>query len=229
MTYSFSTPLVFVFSLILQSLMAQTKSCLYEEKMRSQGLVDVQMEIKQVLVQLKYATTDNFMHQNVYGCLTKAFLQKQTVAKLSLAQSLLEKEKPGYRLLIYDAARPLSKQWDLWNALPQYPPKIRKNYVASPQEHSIHNYGSAVDLTIADESGQAIDMGTPFDYFGKKAYPKAEKEMEEQGILSKEVIQNRLLLRKVMQKAGFLPIEYEWWHFNAFSRAEAKKRFQVVQ
>ena len=229
MTYSFSTPLVFVFSLILQSLTAQTKPCLYEEKMRSQGLVDVQMEIKQVLVQLKYATTDNFMHQNVYGCLTKAFLQKQTVAKLSLAQSLLEKEKPGYRLLIYDAARPLSKQSDLWNALPQYPPKIRKNYVASPQEHSIHNYGSAVDLTIADESGQAIDMGTPFDYFGKKAYPKAEKEMEEKGVLSKEVIQNRLLLRKVMQKAGFLPIEYEWWHFNAFSRAEAKKRFQVVQ
>lgn len=229
MTYSFSTPLVFAFSLILHSLMAQTKPCLYEEKMRSQGLVDVQMEIKQVLVQLKYATTDNFMHQNVYGCLTKAFLQKQTVAKLSLAQSLLEKEKPGYRLLIYDAARPLSKQWDLWNALPQYPPQIRKNYVASPQEHSIHNYGSAVDLTIADESGQAIDMGTPFDFFGKRAYPKAEKEMEEKGILSKEVIQNRLLLRKVMQKAGFLPIEYEWWHFNAFSRAEAKKRFQVVQ
>lgn len=229
MTYSFSTPLVFVFSLIIQTLMAQTKPCPYEEKMRSQGLVDVQMEIKQVLVQLKYATTDNFMHQNVYGCLTKAYLQKQTVAKLSLAQSLLEKEKPGYRLLIYDAARPLSKQWALWNALPQYPPKIRKNYVASPQEHSIHNYGSAVDLTIADESGQAIDMGTPFDYFGKKAYPKAEKEMEEQGILSKEVIKNRLLLRKVMQKAGFLPIEYEWWHFNAFSRAEAKKRFQVVQ
>lgn len=229
MTYSFSTPLVFVFSLIIQTLMAQTKPCPYEEKMRSQGLVDVQMEIKQVLVQLKYATTDNFMHQNVYGCLTKAYLQKQTVAKLSLAQSLLEKEKPGYRLLIYDAARPLSKQWDLWNALPQYPPKIRKNYVASPQEHSIHNYGSAVDLTIADESGLPIDMGTPFDYFGKKAYPKAEKEMEEQGILSKEVIKNRLLLRKVMQKAGFLPIEYEWWHFNAFSRAEAKKRFQVVQ
>lgn len=229
MTYSFSTPFVFVFSLIIQTLMAQTKPCPYEEKMRSQGLVDVQMEIKQVLVQLKYATTDNFMHQNVYGCLTKAYLQKQTVAKLSLAQSLLEKEKPGYRLLIYDAARPLSKQWALWNALPQYPPKIRKNYVASPQEHSIHNYGSAVDLTIADESGQAIDMGTPFDYFGKKAYPKAEKEMEEQGILSKEVIKNRLLLRKVMQKAGFLPIEYEWWHFNAFSRAEAKKRFQVVQ
>ena len=229
MTYSFSTPLVFVFSLIIQTLMAQTKPCPYEEKMRSQGLVDVQMEIKQVLVQLKYATTDNFMHQNVYGCLTKAYLQKQTVAKLSLAQSLLEKEKPGYRLLIYDAARPLSKQWDLWNALPQYPPKIRKNYVASPQEHSIHNYGNAVDLTIADESGLPIDMGTPFDYFGKKAYPKAEKEMEEQGILSKEVIKNRLLLRKVMQKAGFLPIEYEWWHFNAFSRAEAKKRFQVVQ
>jgi D-alanyl-D-alanine dipeptidase len=123
----------------------------------------------------------------------------------------------------------LSIQKILWNTLSQYSVKEREKYVSNPAKGSIHNYGSAVDLTIADESGQAIDMGTSFDYFGKKAYPKAEKEMEEKGILSKEVIQNRLLLRKVMQKAGFLPIEYEWWHFNAFSRAEAKKRFQVVQ
>ncbi|CAM3319131.1 M15 family metallopeptidase [Aquirufa ecclesiirivi] len=229
MTYSFSFPSVIILCLLLHPIIAQQKPCLFEENMGRQGLVEVQSVIKQVLVELKYASTDNFMHQNVYGCLTKAFLQKETVAKLAHAQSLLEKEKPSYRLLIYDAARPLSKQWDLWNALPQYPPNIRRNYVASPQEHSIHNYGSAVDLTIADEKGQAIDMGTPFDYFGKEAYPKAEKELAEKGILSKEVIQNRLLLRKVMQKAGFLPIEYEWWHFNAFSRAEAKKKFQVVQ
>ncbi|MHA8064024.1 M15 family metallopeptidase [Aquirufa aurantiipilula] len=229
MSYSFSITSAFILSLMLYPLMAQQKPCMYEEKMRNQGLIEVQSEIKQVLVQLKYATTDNFMHQNVYGCLTKAFLQKETVNKLAQAQSLLEIEKPGFHLLIYDAARPLSKQWDLWNALSQYPPKIRRNYVASPQEHSIHNYGSAVDLTIADEQGNALDMGTPFDYFGKEAYPKAEKELLKKGILSKEVYQNRLLLRKVMQKAGFLPIEYEWWHFNAFSRAEAKKRFQVVQ
>ncbi|MFL0162380.1 M15 family metallopeptidase [Aquirufa salirivi] len=229
MTYSFSFLLVFILSLTLHPLIAQQKPCLFEENMRRQGLVEVQSEIKQVLVQLKYATIDNFMHQNVYGCLTKAFLQKETVKKLAQAQSFLEKEKPGFHLLIYDAARPLSKQWDLWNALPQYPPNIRRNYVASPQEHSIHNYGSAVDLTIADEQGNALDMGTPFDYFGKEAYPKAEKELLAKGILSKGVYQNRLLLRKVMQKAGFIPIEYEWWHFNAFSRAEAKKKFQVVQ
>ncbi|WP_235832200.1 M15 family metallopeptidase [Aquirufa rosea] len=229
MWYSFFIPWVFIASFWPFIGMAQQKPCMYEDKMRQQGLVEVQAEVKQILVQLKYATVDNFMHKNVYGCLTKAFLQRETVKKLAYAQSLLEQQKPGYRLLIYDAARPLSKQWDLWNALPQYPPVVRKNYVASPQEHSIHNYGSAVDLTIADESGNPLDMGTPFDYFGKEAYPKAEKELFDQGILSDKVIKNRLLLRNIMQKAGFLPIEYEWWHFNAFSRAEAKKRFQVVQ
>jgi D-alanyl-D-alanine dipeptidase len=197
--------------------------------MAQQGLVEVQQAIPGILVELKYATTDNFMHKNVYGCLQKAYLQKEVVARLKKAQDYLSASHPGYHLLIYDATRPLSKQWDLWNALPQYSPKIRSNYVANPAEHSIHNYGSAVDLTVADEQGRPLDMGTHFDFFGEMAYPSREKALLASGKLKKEAYSNRLILRKAMIHGGFMPIEYEWWHFNAFSRAEAKRRFAVLK
>jgi D-alanyl-D-alanine dipeptidase len=201
----------------------------YEKTMAKQGLVEVQQAIPSILVELKYATTDNFMHKNVYGCLQKAYLQKEVVARLKKAQDYLSASHPGYHLLIYDATRPLSKQWDLWNALPQYPPELRRNYVANPAEHSIHNYGSAVDLTVADEQGRPLDMGTPFDFFGEMAYPSREKVLLASGKLTKEAYSNRLILRKAMVRGGFMPIEYEWWHFNAFSRAEAKRRFAVLK
>ena len=204
-------------------------SCVYEKTMAQLGLVEVQQAIPGILVELKYATTDNFMHKNVYGCLQKAYLQKEVVARLKKAQDYLSASHPGYHLLIYDATRPLSKQWDLWNALPQYSPKIRSNYVANPAEHSIHNYGSAVDLTVADEQGRPLDMGTPFDFFGEMAYPSREKALLASGKLKKEAYRNRLILRKAMIHGGFMPIEYEWWHFNAFSRAEAKRRFAVLK
>ena len=204
-------------------------SCVYEKTMAQQGLVEVQQSIPGILVELKYATTDNFMHKNVYGCLQKAYLQKEVVARLKKAQDYLSASHPGYHLLIYDATRPLSKQWDLWNALPQYSPKVRSNYVANPVEHSIHNYGSAVDLTVADEQGRPLDMGTPFDFFGEMAYPSREKALLASGKLKKEAYSNRLILRKAMIHGGFMPIEYEWWHFNAFSRAEAKRRFAVLK
>lgn len=204
-------------------------SCVYEKTMAQQGLVEVQQAIPGILVELKYATTDNFMHKNVYGCLQKAYLQKEVVARLKKAQDYLSASHPGYHLLIYDATRPLSKQWDLWNALPQYSPKVRSNYVANPVEHSIHNYGSAVDLTVADEKGRPLDMGTPFDFFGAMAYPSREKALLASGKLKKEAYSNRLILRKAMIHGGFMPIEYEWWHFNAFSRVEAKRRFAVLK
>ena len=203
--------------------------CVYEKTMAVQGLVEVQHAIPGILVQLKYATPDNFMHKNVYGCLQKAYLQKEVVARLKKAQNYLSANHPGYHFLIYDATRPLAKQWDLWNALPQYSPKVRSNYVANPVEHSIHNYGSAVDLTVADEQGRPLEMGTPFDYFGEMAYPSREKALLASGKLSKEAYQNRLILRQAMVHGGFMPIQYEWWHFNAFSRAEAKRRFAVLK
>jgi D-alanyl-D-alanine dipeptidase len=168
------------------------------------------------------------MKKDVYGCLTRAYLQKETIAKLKKAQQILEKDHPGYHLLIYDAARPLSKQWELWNTLTQYTPEKRRTFVADPKEHSIHNYGSAIDLTVADEKGKPLEMGTKFDFFGEMAYPNQEARLLKTGKLSPKAIDNRLILRKAMTQAGFTGIEYEWWHFNAFSRKTAKQMFQVI-
>lgn len=208
---------------------AWAQNCPYEEAMRKQGLVEVTRAAPGVKVELKYATQDNFMKRDVYGCLQHGYLQKEVVEMLKKAQKSLEENKPGYHLLIYDAARPLSIQRILWNTLTQYPPNIRKNYVADPREHSIHNYGSAIDLTVADGKGNALDMGTKFDFFGELAYPSKEQELLAKNKLSKNAYENRQILRNAMKAAGFMPIEYEWWHFNAFSRAEAKRRYQVVQ
>ncbi len=209
-------------------LKAQKTNCAAELSMQKQGLQEVTGQVPGVLVELKYATPDNFMKRDVYGCLTHAYLQKETIAKLRKAQENLEKEHPGYHLLIYDAARPLSKQWELWNTLTEYTPAKRRTYVADPKEHSIHNYGSAIDLTVADEKGKPLDMGTKYDFFGEMAYPKEEARLLKEGKLSNKAIQNRLILRKAMTQAGFTAIDYEWWHFNAFSRKTAKQMFQVV-
>lgn len=204
-------------------------SCSFEQAMEEQGLMEVRANIPDVLVELKYATSDNFMGKDVYGCLKHAYLQPEVLSKLKRAQAALTKSHPGFHLLIYDAARPLSKQWELWNTLTQYPPSERQKYVADPHEHSIHNYGSAIDLTVADASGKPLDMGTPFDFFGELAYPSREKGLLAAGKLSQKAYQNRLILREAMVSAGFMRIEFEWWHFNAFSRKEAKRRFQVVR
>lgn len=213
---------------ISMSLKAQKTTCAAELSMQNQGLQEVTEQAPGVLVELKYATTDNFMKKNVYGCLTHAYLQKQTLKMLKKAQQNLEKDHPGYHLLIYDAARPLSKQWELWNTLTEYSPDKRRTYVADPKEHSIHNYGSAIDLTVTDEKGKPLEMGTKYDFFGEMAYPKEEARLLKAGKLSQKALDNRLILRKAMKSAGFMPIEYEWWHFNAFSRKVAKEKFSVI-
>jgi D-alanyl-D-alanine dipeptidase len=219
---------VLFISFTIHCIQAQSTPCAYEEKMKKQGLVEVQKVLPEVFVQLKYATPDNFMKKDVYGCLTHAYLQKEVVQMLGKAQQYLNQHYPGLHFLIYDATRPLAKQWELWNSL-DLPVKQRSNYVADPAIHSIHNYGSAIDLTLADDQQVPLYMGTPFDYFGEMAYPTKEQELLKSGRLPEKAYQNRLKLRNAMKAGGFMPIDYEWWHFNAFSRSEAKEKYKVVE
>ncbi len=203
--------------------------CEYEQKMREQGLVNIQEINSEILVELKYSTTDNFVRKDVYGCITSCYLQKRPAEMLSKASDLLQQKNANYRLLVYDGGRPLSIQKVLWNSLTQYSPKQRATYVANPAQGSIHNYGSAVDLTIATSDGTPLDMGTEYDFFGELAYPKKESYFLKIGKLTKQQIANRLLLRNVMKSAGFMPIDYEWWHFNAVSRQTAKATYKIIQ
>jgi len=102
-------------------------------------------------------------------------------------------------------------------------------YVADPEEGSIHNFGAALDLSIVDDQGNLLDMGTPFDYFGDLAQPGYEKRFLKENKLTKTHVTNRTLLREVMQEAGFEGIGDEWWHFNAFPPAEVKRRYKIVE
>jgi D-alanyl-D-alanine dipeptidase len=196
--------------------------------MIKQGLVDIQKIDPSILVELKYSTTDNFVGKDVYDDLTRAYMQPMAAEKLAKASKYLQAHHPDLRLLVYDAARPRSAQWKLWNALPDLPESERQKYVADPRKGSIHNYGCAVDLTVATKDGKPLDMGTKYDFFGELAYPSREKELLESGKLSQKQLDNRLILRTAMREGGFSPIEFEWWHFNALSREKAKMVFRIV-
>lgn len=201
-----------------------------EQKMVARGLVDIQKVDPDILVELKYSTTDNFIGRDVYGELTRAYLQPEMAKRLAKASALLRKEKPGYRLLVYDAARPNSAQYDLWNALDhlKIPARSKTQYVADPKIGSNHNFGCAIDLTIVDEKGIPLDMGTKFDFFGPLAYPRSEQEMLKKGKLTIRQIGNRQLLRKVMTQVGFKVNTTEWWHFDGMSKAQARAKYGMI-
>lgn len=192
------------------------------------GLVNVRKLNPAIMVDLKYASTDNFMEQNFYGDLRHCYLQPDVAMMLSKAQQYLKDLDPKLNLLVYDGARPRRVQYLFWNAL-NMPEEERAKYVADPEEGSIHNYGAAVDLTLANEEGKPLDMGTGYDFFGELAYPSKEKELLAKGDLSKEQIRNRQMLRGVMMRAGFKPIKTEWWHFNAISVEEAKGKYKIIE
>lgn len=201
-----------------------------EQRMIEQGLVDIQTLDSTILVELKYSTTDNFVKTDVYGDLTRAYLQPKPAEMLAKASKALQEKYLNYRLLVYDAARPLRVQHTLWNLLDSIPPKKREDFVANPAIASIHNFGSAVDLTVYDLTiKQPLDMGTKYDFFGDLAYPRLEDKMLKEGKLTKEQIANRVILREVMKKSGYMRIESEWWHFNAISRARAKILYKIVE
>lgn len=201
-----------------------------EQRMIDQGLVNIQTIDSTIMVELKYSTTDNFVHTDVYGDLTRAYMQQKPAEMLAKANKFLQSQYPNYRLLVYDGARPLTVQHKFWALLDTIPPAKRADFVANPAEGSIHNFGSAVDLTVYDlDTQKPLDMGTKYDYFGDLAYPSLEDQMLREGKLTKQQIANRLVLRNAMQKAGYMRIESEWWHFNAISRARAKELYKIVE
>ncbi|ATW28286.1 hypothetical protein DCMF_01545 [Candidatus Formimonas warabiya] len=196
-----------------------------EEKLKKAGLVDIQKIDPSIQVELKYSSTDNFLKKDVYGSLERGYLVREAALKLAQAQKELRKQKPGYSLLVYDAARPLSVQYKMWEIVKGTDKQI---YIGDPERGSIHNYGAAVDITIVDEKGVPLDMGTPMDYFGWLAEPKREQHYLTQGKLTRQQVANRQLLRSAMTKAGFIGISSEWWHFNAFSQDWVRQHLKVI-
>ncbi len=202
------------------------KEISYEKNLREIGFVDVLEIDPTLLVALKYGSEDNFMKADVYGELKKCFLRRAAAEKLSAANAILKKEFPHFRLLVADGFRPRHVQRRMWQLVAQTP---MQRYVANPRWGSMHNYGCAVDVTIADTSGLRLDMGTPIDHFGPLAQPRLEKTYLEAGKLTPQQIANRHLLRKVMTAAGFHPISIEWWHFNAFDKKTVRAKYSIIE
>ncbi len=207
----------------------QSNSFISDDTIKNYNLVDIQQLDPTLLVVLKYSTTDNFMETDVYGDLETCYLRRVPAEMLVKANSLLKKKHPDLRLLVYDGLRPRSIQWILWNTMTDVPEPERSNFVANPKSGSIHNFGAAVDLTIAHRNGTPLDMGTHYDYFGELAFPRLEDSLLVVGDLSQEQVNNRKMLREVMIQAGFSPITTEWWHFNAFPYNETKQKYSIIE
>ena len=162
-------------------------------------LVEIKKYVPGIALDIRYATTNNFMHQKMYK-------EAKAFARLPVAKALNEVEEElkqkGLGLKIYDAYRPYSvtvKFYDMAHDT---------NFVADPRKGSRHNRGCAIDLTLINlKTGKELDMPTGFDSFSEKAadnYPN----------LSKTEIANRELLKRVMQAHGFKIYRTEWWHYD---------------
>lgn len=194
--------------------------------LQGKGMVDVCTLDATIRVQLVYATTDNFMGEAVYSGITRAWLHPDAAEKLVTAQRLLKEEHPDLTLVVYDAARPMLVQRKMWK-LVRGTDKV--NYVSNPSNGGgLHNYGMAVDVTLLDATGTPLPMGTPFDFFGEAAHTTNEQALVDQRVVTREEFDNRRLLRRIMKQAGFRVIPYEWWHFNACSRSEARQSYPVL-
>ena len=166
-----------------------------------QKLVNLKELIPDILFDIKYASSENFTGKVLYSE-PLAYLIKDAADDLKKVQSELKQR--GYRLIIWDAYRPLAVTKIMWSLSKNKDSK----FIADPAIGSIHNRGCAVDVTLQNIStGLELDMPTEFDNFTYMAYPDSTK-------CSSIQQQNRYILINTMQKYNFLVDDFEWWHFN---------------
>ena len=129
---------------------------------------------------------------------------------------------PGSTLVIFDASRPLYAQEVLRRTVRGTPYSA---YVSSPGRGGMHNFGLALDLSITDAEGNLLDMGTDFDSFERCAGEVGEADALKSGRLTQNQIDNRNKLRKIMKNAGFVSLNSEWWHFNAYPSKYVRENY----
>lgn len=197
-----------------------------ERKFIEAGLVDIHTIDESIKIDLVNSDPDkNYFRENFYGGLNKAYLRREVAQKLSLAQKYLKSDFPEFSILIMDAARPRSVSQLMYDKMKGT--KFEK-FVANPKKGSMHNYGIAVDVTIVDQNDKEIDMGfTPFYKSNLSIYWGYAKLKVFN--LSETQKNNRNLLADVMKKAGFIPLNHEWWHFNGMQKDKARKKYQIIE
>lgn len=183
------------------------------------GFILLSDQVPGIIQEIRYFSTYNFIGERINGYEEPCALLTREAARALQAVSG-EMMVRGYRLKIFDAYRPVSavKHFVLWGIedqdirmKPYFYPKLEKQelfakgYIAKLSSHS---RGSTVDLTLLDmQTGQELDMGSPFDYFGEVSHPGYRGVTEEQ-------YANRMMLQRAMVQNGFKPLDCEWWHFT---------------
>ncbi len=176
-----------------------------ESALRAAGLVEPSGLDKSILLDIRYATDNNFTGQKVYPS-ARCYLRADIAAKLLKVQDTLRPK--GLGLKVYDCYRPFSVQERFWSIMPD------ERYVLEPVrkdgvmvKSSRHNKGAAVDVTLVDARGRELPMPTGYDDFTDKAH-------RDSTAASTEARANSLLLEKAMAAQGFEPLSTEWWHFD---------------
>jgi D-alanyl-D-alanine dipeptidase len=183
------------------SLHAQDQPPVEAGPFRRPDLVELVKLDPTLRLEIRYATSNNFLGRPVYTE-ARAFLQRPAAIALMRAGRKLRSQ--GYGLLIFDGYRPWSVTKIFWDATPL----DKRQFVANPAKGSRHNRGCAVDLTLFDlQTGKEVTMPSAYDEFSERAYPSYQGGTVEQRRL-------RDLLRAAMEAEGFTVYENEWWHFD---------------
>ena len=183
------------------------------------GFVSVSEVIPDVLLDVRYYSTYNFVGERVDGYEAPVvLLAKEAAAALSLVNA--DMRRKGLRLVLYDGYRPQRAvdHFVRWaedistNSLKSvFYPDVDKTDLFTQgfiARRSGHSRGSTVDLTLLEEkTGMLLDMGGPFDFFGELSHPDCPGVTPVQH-------ENRMLLRQAMLAHGFKPLSTEWWHFT---------------
>lgn len=165
-------------------------------------LIDIRAVDPTIVVDLRYASPNNFMHRPIYPADTRALIRPEVAQRLAVAQRVLKRY--DCRLKIWDAYRPRDAQIELWKASP------KNDFVANPDAGagSLHSWGLAVDATLADRFGNSMRMPTDFDDFTPAAFWQYTGP--------NEILRHHLaMLQVAMREAGFYGIRSEWWHFTS--------------
>jgi D-alanyl-D-alanine dipeptidase len=170
------------------------------QKDPSKALIDLKKVCPSVFLDIRYATHNNFLGFPIYK-IPKAYVRFPLA--LAIIEIQKELEPLGLSLKIYDAYRPYSvtkKMWELTNGSP---------YVANPAYGSVHNRGTALDLTLVNllDDTTEVPMPSQYDEFNIKASHQYYQ-------INRSFINNRNLLKRIMEKHGFIANEHEWWHYD---------------
>lgn len=176
-------------------------------KLEQLGFVDLTMIHPHIIVDLPYATTNNFVSHQVYPE-NKGYILSELVPGLKKVQEKLDLREEGFRLKLLDGYRPFSVQEKLFSLCPN------ETYLSKPERSqgemikgSRHSRGAAIDLTLCNSQGQELKMPSEFDEFSIKAHRNYDG-------LDPEIVFHVTLLENLMEEEGFIGLPHEWWHFD---------------